>query len=42
MSKCIIFCAAGFDGLLEPIGEEDFVIAADGGWYGEILGNGSW
>lgn len=31
MSKCIIFCAAGFDGLLEPIGEEDFVIAADGG-----------
>ena len=32
MSKCIIFCAAGFDGLLEPIGEDDFVIAADGGW----------
>ena len=31
MSKCIIFCAAGFDGLLEPIGEEDFVIAADAG-----------
>ena len=32
MGKCIIFCAAGFDGLLEPIGEEDFVIAADGGY----------
>ena len=31
MSKCIIFCAAGFDGLLEPSGEEGFVIAADGG-----------
>ena len=31
MSKCILFCAAGFDGLLEPIGEDDFVIAADGG-----------
>ncbi len=31
MSKCIIFCAAGFDGLAEPIGEDDFVIAADGG-----------
>ena len=31
MSKCIIFCAAGFDGLSEPIGEDDFVIAADGG-----------
>lgn len=31
MSKCIIFCAAGFDGLLEPIGKDDFVIAADGG-----------
>ena len=31
MSKCIIFCAAGFDGLSEPIGEDDFDIAADGG-----------
>lgn len=31
MSKCIIFCAASFDGLLEPIREDDFVIAADGG-----------
>ena len=31
MGKCIVFCAAGFDGLLEPIGPEDCVIAADGG-----------
>lgn len=31
MKKCVIFCAAGFDGLLEPIGEGDLVIAADGG-----------
>ena len=31
MGKCIIFCAAGFDGLIEPLGAEDFVIAADGG-----------
>ena len=32
MKKCIIFCAAEFDGLAAPIGPEDFVIAADGGW----------
>ena len=31
MGKCIIFCAAEFDGLTQPIGPEDFVIAADGG-----------
>lgn len=31
MGKCIIFCAAGFDGLLEPLTGDDFVIAADGG-----------
>ena len=31
MGKCIIFCAAGFDALLEPILDEDLVIAADGG-----------
>ena len=31
MGKCIIFCAAGFDALLEPIQAGDFVIAADGG-----------
>ena len=31
MAKCIIFCAAEFRELLEPIGPEDHVIAADGG-----------
>ncbi len=31
MGKCVIFCAAGFNGLAEPLGPEDFVIAADGG-----------
>lgn len=31
MGKCIIFCAAGFDALAEPILKDDFIIAADGG-----------
>ena len=31
MDKCIIFCAADFDRLAAPIGENDWVIAADGG-----------
>ena len=31
MGNCIIFCAAGFDSLAEPVGTGDFVIAADGG-----------
>ena len=31
MKTCVIFCAAGFDALLRPIAETDFVIAADGG-----------
>ena len=31
MGKCIIFCAAGFDGLLAPVTPEDYLIAADGG-----------
>ncbi|MBO5891773.1 MAG: thiamine diphosphokinase [Oscillospiraceae bacterium] len=31
MGKCIIFCAGGFDSLLEPIMADDLVIAADGG-----------
>ena len=31
MGSCVIFCAAEFDGLAEPIGAEDHVIAADGG-----------
>ncbi len=30
MKKCVIFCAAGFDSLVEPIGDA-CVIAADGG-----------
>ena len=32
MKRCVIFCAARFDSLMEPIGEEDYVIAADGGF----------
>ena len=31
MNTCVIFCAAGFDGLLFPIPENSLVIAADGG-----------
>lgn len=31
METCVIFCAAGFDALAEPIDAGDFVIAADGG-----------
>ena len=31
MKKCILFCAAEFDRLIEPVGAEDFIIAADGG-----------
>ena len=31
MGKFVIFCAAEFDGLLEPVGPEDFLLAADGG-----------
>ena len=31
MSKCLIFCAAEFDGLAAPIGERDYLLAADGG-----------
>ena len=31
MACCVIFCAAGFDGLVRPVGPEDLVIAADGG-----------
>lgn len=29
--KCVIFCAAEFSGLLEPVSPGDLVIAADGG-----------
>jgi len=28
---CLVFCAAGFDGLITPVGERDHIIAADGG-----------
>ena len=39
MKQCVIFCAAGFDGLLAPIGEDALVIAADGGLrHTEMLG----
>ena len=31
MAKCVIFCAGGFSGLLEPLNADDYVIAADGG-----------
>lgn len=31
MGRCVIFGAAGFDKLLLPLRQEDFVIAADGG-----------
>ena len=31
MGKCIIFCAAGFDGLISPIHNDDYLLAADGG-----------
>ena len=31
MKNCIIFCAAGFTGLMQEIGKGDLVIAADGG-----------
>ena len=31
MEKCIIFCAAEFDGLAAPLGPGDYLMAADGG-----------
>lgn len=31
MKKCVIFCAAEFDSLVEPLGTDDYIIAADGG-----------
>lgn len=31
METCIIFCAGDFDGLIEPAGKEDHILAADGG-----------
>ena len=39
MGKCLIFCAGGFNGLLEPIATDDYCIAADGGLvHTEALG----
>lgn len=32
MAICVIFCAGGFDGLAAPIGEKDYILAADGGF----------
>ena len=31
MGKCLIFCAAGFDGPAADIQKDDFILAADGG-----------
>ena len=31
MEKCLIFCAAEFDHLAAPIGDDDYILAADGG-----------
>jgi len=31
MGKCVIFCAAEFDSLVQPLAPGDYVIAADGG-----------
>jgi thiamine pyrophosphokinase len=31
MARFVIFCAAGFENLLEPIDGQDFILAADGG-----------
>ena len=31
MRTCILFCAGEFDRLIKAIGNEDYVIAADGG-----------
>ena len=32
MANCIVFCAAEFDTLAEPIARGDYIIAADGGY----------
>lgn len=31
MGKCLIFCAAGFDGLVQAVEPGDYLLAADGG-----------
>lgn len=32
MSRCVIFCAGGFERLITPIDPTDYIIAADGGF----------
>ena len=32
LGRCVIFCAGSFDCLSSPIGAEDYIIAADGGF----------
>ena len=32
LGRCVIFCAGGFDALAEPIRQDDYIIAADGGY----------
>ena len=31
VGNCVIFCAAEFDGLIQPVAPEDYLLAADGG-----------
>ena len=31
MGKCLVFCAAEFDQLIQPVAAEDYILAADGG-----------
>ena len=39
MGRCVIFCAGGFDGLTAPLTENDYIIAADGGYvHAQALG----
>ena len=39
MESCVIFCAGGFDGLIRPVGEQDYILAADGGYtHAQSLG----
>ena len=32
MKTCVIFCAGAFEGLVQPVEQTDYVIAADGGY----------
>ena len=31
MGKCLVFCAAEFSGLVQPVAADDYILAADGG-----------